>query len=220
MAGKVFSGARKRDKPGQNLDPNTPLSLREAPHPWVSRGGIKLAHALEHFALDVTGRIALDIGASTGGFTNVLLARAAARVYAVDVGYGQLADKLRHDDRVIVMERTNARHLTSQHVPEPVDIIVCDASFIGLRTVLSAALALAAPGAFLVALIKPQFEAGKGRVGKGGIVRDSGLHAEICDAMTAWLEQQLGWQLLGICPSPITGVGGNKEFFLAGRYTG
>ena len=220
MAGKVFSGARKLEKPGQKLDPNTPLSLLETPHPWVSRGGIKLAHALEHFALDVTGRIALDIGASTGGFTNVLLARAAARVYAVDVGYGQLADKLRHDDRVIVMERTNARQLTSQHVPEPVDIIVCDASFIGLRTVLPAALALAAPGAFLVALIKPQFEAGKGRVGKGGIVRDSGLHAEICDAMTAWLEQQLGWQLLGICPSPITGVGGNKEFFLAGRYTG
>ena len=220
MAGKVFSGTRKLEKPGRKLDPNTPLSLREAPHPWVSRGGIKLAHALEHFALDVTGRIALDIGASTGGFTNVLLARAAARVYAVDVGYGQLADKLRHDDRVIVMERTNARQLTSQHVPEPVDIIVCDASFIGLRTVLPAALALAAPGAFLVALIKPQFEAGKGRVGKGGIVRDSGLHAEICDAMTAWLEQQLGWQLLGICPSPITGVGGNKEFFLAGCYTG
>ncbi len=220
MAGKVFSGARKLEKPGQKLDPNTPLSLLETPHPWVSRGGIKLAHALEHFALDVTGRIALDIGASTGGFTNVLLARAAARVYAVDVGYGQLADKLRHDDRVIVMERTNARQLTSQHVPEPVDIIVCDASFIGLRTVLPAALALAAPGAFLVALIKPQFEAGKGRVGKGGIVRDSGLHAEICDAMTAWLEQQLGWQLLGICPSPITGVGGNKEFFLAGCYTG
>ena len=220
MAGKVFSGARKLEKPGQKLDPNTPLSLLETPHPWVSRGGIKLAHALEHFALDVTGRIALDIGASTGGFTNVLLARAAARVYAVDVGYGQLADKLRHDDRVIVMERTNARQLTSQHVPEPVDIIVCDASFIGLRTVLPAALALAAPGAFLVALIKPQFEAGKGRVGKGGIVRDSGLHAEICDAMTAWLEQQLGWQLLGICPSPITGIGGNKEFFLAGRYTG
>jgi 23S rRNA (cytidine1920-2'-O)/16S rRNA (cytidine1409-2'-O)-methyltransferase len=220
MAGKVFSGTRKLEKPGQKLDPNTPLSLLETPHPWVSRGGIKLAHALEHFALDVTGRIALDIGASTGGFTNVLLARAAARVYAVDVGYGQLADKLRHDDRVIVMERTNARQLTSQHVPEPVDIIVCDASFIGLRTVLPAALALAAPGAFLVALIKPQFEAGKGRVGKGGIVRDSGLHAEICDAMTAWLEQQLGWQLLGICPSPITGVGGNKEFFLAGCYTG
>ena len=220
MAGKVFSGTRKLEKPGQKLDPNTPLSLREALHPWVSRGGIKLAHALERFALDVTGRAALDIGASTGGFTNVLLFRVAARVYAVDVGYGQLADKLRRDDRVIVMERTNARQLTSEHIPEPVDVIVCDASFIGLRTVLPAALALAAPGAFLVALIKPQFEAGKGRVGKGGIVRDPALHAEICDSMAAWLEQQPGWQLLGICPSPVTGAEGNKEFFLAGRYTG
>jgi len=220
MAGKVFSGTCKLEKPGQKLDPNTPLNLHEAPHPWVSRGGIKLAYALEHFALDVTGRTALDIGASTGGFTNVLLVRIAARVYAVDVGYGQLADKLRRDDRVIVMERTNARQLTSEHIPEPVDVIVCDASFIGLRTVLPAALALAAPGAFLVALIKPQFEAGKGRVGKGGIVRDPALHAEICDSMAAWLEQQPGWQLLGICPSPVTGAEGNKEFFLAGRYTG
>ena len=217
MAGKVFSGTRKLEKPGQKLDPDTPLSLREAPHPWVSRGGIKLAHALDHFALDVTGRTALDIGASTGGFTDVLLARGVARVYAVDVGYGQLADKLRRDDRVIVLERTNARQLTSGLVPEPVDVITCDTSFIGLRTVLPAGLALAAPGAFLVALIKPQFEAGKGRVGKGGIVRDPALHAEICDTMAAWLEQQPGWQLLGICPSPITGAEGNKEFLLAGR---
>jgi len=219
MAGKVFSGTRKLEKPGQKLDPNTPLSLREALHPWVSRGGIKLAHALERFALDVTGRAALDIGASTGGFTNVLLVQAAARVYAVDVGYGQLADKLRRDERVIVMERTNARQLTSEHIPEPIDVIVCDASFIGLRTVLPAALALAAPGAFLVALIKPQFEVGKGRVGKAGIVRDPALHTEICDAMATWLEKQPGWQLLGICPSPITGAEGNKEFLLAGRYT-
>ena len=218
MAGKVFSGTRKLEKPGQKLDPDTPLSLRQAPHPWVSRGGIKLAHALEHFALDATGRTALDVGASTGGFTDVLLAQGAARVYAVDVGYGQLADKLRRDDRVIVLERFNARQLTSEQVPEPVDAIVCDASFIGLRTVLPAALALAAPGAFLIALIKPQFEAGKGRVGKGGIVRDPDIHAEICDTMAAWLEQQPGWQLIGICPSPITGAEGNKEFLLAGRF--
>lgn len=220
MAGKVFSGTRKLEKPGQKLDPDTPLSLREAPHPWVSRGGIKLAHALEHFALDVTGRTALDIGASTGGFTDVLLARGAAQVYAVDVGYGQLADKLRRDNRVIVLERLNARYLTSEHVPEPVDAVVCDASFIGLRTVLPAALALAAPGAFLVALIKPQFEAGKERVGKGGIVRDPEIHCEICATMSAWLEELPGWQLLGICPSPITGAEGNKEFLLAGRFAG
>ncbi len=219
MAGKVFSGTRKLEKPGQKLDPDTPLTLREAPHPWVSRGGIKLAHGLEHFALDPTGLIALDIGASTGGFTDVLLSRGVARVYAVDVGYGQLADKLRRDDSVIVLERLNARQLTIEQVPEPIDAIVCDASFIGLRTVLPAALALAAPGAFLVALIKPQFEAGKGRVGKGGIVRNPALHAEICDTIGAWLEELPGWQVLGICPSPITGAEGNREFLLAGRFT-
>ena len=172
MAGKVYSGERKLDKPGQKLAPDTPLTVREALHPWVSRGGIKLAHALEHFSLDANGVTAIDVGASTGGFTDVLLTKGAAKVFAVDVGYGQLADKLRRDERVIVLERTNARHLTSEQVPEPVGAVVCDASFIGLRTVLPAALALAAPGAFLVALIKPQFEAGPDRVGKGGVVRD------------------------------------------------
>ena len=186
----------------------------------MSRGGIKLAHALEHFALDATGWKALDVGASTGGFTDVLLARGATRVYAVDVGYGQLADKLRRDDRVIVLERFNARQLTSEQVPEPIDAIVCDASFIGLRTVLPAALALAAPGAFLVALIKPQFEAGKGRVGKGGIVRDPDIHAEVCDLLQDWLASQPGWRVIGIRPSPITGAEGNKEFLLAGRFAG
>ena len=220
MAGKVYSGTRKLDKPGVKLDGDTPLTVREAPHPWVSRGGIKLAHALDHFALDPAGLTALDIGASTGGFTDVLLARAAARVYAVDVGYGQLADKLRRDARVIVLERTNARHLGPAQVPETVGAIVCDASFIGLRTVLPAGLALAAPGAFLVALIKPQFEAGKERVGKGGIVRDPAIHAEICDTMSAWLAAQPGWHVLGISESPITGAEGNKEFLLAGRCAG
>ena len=217
MAGKVYSGARKLDKPGHKLDADTPLSVREPPHPWVSRGGVKLAHALAHFELDATGRTALDIGASTGGFTDVLLARGAARVYAVDVGYGQLADKLRRDDRVMVLERTNARQLGPAQVPQAVGAVVCDVSFIGLRTVLPAALALAAPGAFLVALIKPQFEAGRARVGKGGIVRDAAVHAEICETMGAWLEAQPGWRVLGICESPITGAAGNKEFLLAGR---
>ena len=219
MAGKVFSGERKLEKPGQKLNPDTPLSVREAPHPWVSRGGIKLAHGLKHFALDVAGRTAADIGASTGGFTDVLLANGAARVYAVDVGYGQLADKLRRDARVIVLERTNARHLTRDLIPEPPGAIVCDASFIGLSTVLPGALALAAPGAFLVALIKPQFEAGKERVGKGGIVRDPAIHAEICETISAWLDAQAGWQVLGVCESPITGAEGNKEFLIAGRHT-
>ena len=219
MAGKVYSGERKLEKPGHKLSPDTPLRLREAPHPWVSRGGIKLAHALEHFQLDVSGLTALDIGASTGGFTAVLLARGAVRVYAVDVGYGQLADKLRRDACVVVQERTNARHLTRDQIPEPLDAIVCDASFIGLRTVLPAALSLAVPGAFLVALIKPQFEAGKERVGKGGIVRDPAIHREICDTISAWLDAQTGWHVLGICESPITGAEGNREFLLAGRFS-
>jgi len=217
MAGKVYSGERKLDKPGTKLDPETPLSLREAPHPWVSRGGIKLAHGLDHFALDPEGRTALDVGASTGGFSDVLLQRGAAKVYAVDVGYGQLADKLRNDARVIVLERTNARHLTREQVPEPAGAIVCDASFIGLKTVLPAALAFAAPGAFLLALIKPQFEAGPERVGKGGIVRDPAVHAEVCEEIREWLANQPGWQVLGICESPITGAEGNKEFLIAGK---
>ena len=219
MAGKVFSGEHKLEKPGQKLDADTQLSVRQALHPWVSRGGVKLAHALAHFKLDAQGLTALDVGASTGGFTDVLLANGAARIYAVDVGYGQLADKLRRDVRVIVLERTNARHLTREQIPEPVDAIVCDTSFIGLRTVLPAALALAAPGAFLTALIKPQFEAGKERVGKGGIVRDPEIHREICATIGEWLDSLSGWQVLGICDSPITGAEGNKEFLIAGRFT-
>ena len=219
MAGKVFSGEHKLEKPGQKLDADTPLSVRQALHPWVSRGGVKLAHALAHFKLDAQGLTALDVGASTGGFTDVLLANGAARIYAVDVGYGQLADKLRRDVRVIVLERTNARHLTREQIPEPVDVIVCDTSFIGLRTVLPAVLALAAPGAFLTALIKPQFEAGKERVGKGGIVRDPEIHREICATIGEWLDGLSGWQVLGICDSPITGAEGNKEFLIAGRFT-
>jgi 23S rRNA (cytidine1920-2'-O)/16S rRNA (cytidine1409-2'-O)-methyltransferase len=215
MAGKVYSGERKLDKPGHKIDPDTPLILREAPHPWVSRGGLKLAHGLDRFALDPTGRTALDIGASTGGFTDVLLTKGAAKVYAVDVGYGQLAEKLRQDGRVVVLERTNARDLTPDVVPEPIGAVVCDASFIGLKTVLPAPLALAAPGAFLVALIKPQFEAGRARVGKGGIVRDPAVHAEVCDEIESWLASQPGWQVLGICASPITGAEGNKEFLIA-----
>tara|TARA_Y100000588_G_scaffold222046_1_gene235943 strand:+ start:515 stop:1177 length:663 start_codon:yes stop_codon:yes gene_type:complete len=216
MAGKVYSGERRLDKPGTKLYLDTPLSLREAPHPWVSRGGIKLSHGLDHFSLNPKGVTAIDIGASTGGFTDVLLAKGAARVYAVDVGYGQLADKVRRDARVIVLERTNARYLTREQVPKPIDAVVCDASFISLRTVLPAALALAAPGAFLLALIKPQFEAGRARVSKGGIVRESEVHAEVCVVVRDWLARQMGWQVLGITESPITGSEGNKEFLIAG----
>jgi 23S rRNA (cytidine1920-2'-O)/16S rRNA (cytidine1409-2'-O)-methyltransferase len=213
LAGAVWSGDKKLDKAGTSVSDDLAIELRGRDHPWVSRGGIKLAHALEHFKLDVTGAVALDIGASTGGFTDVLLSQGAARVYAVDVGHGQLAWKLRQDPRVVVLERVNARHLTATEVPEPVDIVVCDASFIGLETVLPAALALAKPHAKLVALIKPQFEVGKERVGKRGVVRDPALHREVCERIAAWLEG-IGWKVEGISESPIQGPEGNIEFLI------
>jgi len=214
IAGAVWSGERRLDKPGATIAEDQPLELRGRDHPWVSRGGVKLAHALDHFAIDPAGAVALDIGASTGGFTDVLLSRGARRVYAVDVGHGQLAWKLRQDPRVVVRERCNARHLTTAEVPEPPDLIVCDASFIGLETVLPAALALAAPGARLVALIKPQFEVGAARVGKGGVVRDPAMHREVCERIAAWLERRPGWHVTGIVESPIRGPEGNVEFLI------
>jgi 23S rRNA (cytidine1920-2'-O)/16S rRNA (cytidine1409-2'-O)-methyltransferase len=217
-AGRVFVGERRVDKPGDTLAADSALDLRGLDHPWVSRGGIKLAHGLDAFGLDPAGRVALDIGASTGGFTDVLLQKGATKVYAVDVGYGQLDWKLRNDDRVVVLEKTNARALTAEQVPEPVDAIVCDASFIGLRTVLPAALALAAPGAWLIALIKPQFEAGRDQVGKGGVVRDPVVHDAVCEEIRTWLSGLPGWTVLGIAESPITGPKGNKEFLIAARF--
>ncbi|KAA5606244.1 TlyA family RNA methyltransferase [Roseospira marina] len=219
MAGLVFTETRRLDKPGQRVRPDMPLTLKGQDHPWVSRGGLKLVAGLDAFGLDPTGCIGLDVGASTGGFTDVLLSRGAARVYAVDVGYGQLAHKLRTDDRVVVLERTNARHLTAEQIPEPVDLVVCDASFIGLRTVLPAALDRVRDGGALVALIKPQFEVGKERVGKGGVVRDPALHAEVCDTIAAWLTERPGWTVLGVTESPITGPEGNVEFLIGGRRT-
>ena len=215
MAGVVFSGESRIDKPGQPIADDAALTLRGQDHPWVSRGGLKLEKALDHFAIDPTGLVCLDLGASTGGFTDVLLARGAARVYAVDVGHGQLAWRLRNDPRVVVLERTNARYLTRAEVPEPVDLVVCDASFIGLETLLPAPLALTASGARLVALIKPQFEVGKGRVGKGGVVRDPVLHAEVCRRIERWLAAQPGWRVQGLTESPILGPEGNKEFLIA-----
>jgi len=187
------------------------------PHPYVSRGGVKLAHGLDHFAIDPADAVALDIGASTGGFTDVLLQRGARRVYAVDVGHGQLDWRLRQDERVIVRERCNARYLTRAEIPDPLDLVVCDASFISLKTVLPAALDLARPGAALVALVKPQFEVGKGRVGKGGVVRDPALHNEVCADIAAWLGDRPGWRVLGLTESPIRGPEGNVEFLIAGR---
>jgi len=219
LAGLVFSGERRLEKPGTPLAEDIAIELRGQTHPYVSRGGLKLAHALDHFALDPAGLVGLDVGASTGGFTDVLLQRGAARVYAVDVGHGQLAWKLRSDPRVVVLERFNVRNLTAHQVPEPPGAVVCDVSFIGLQTALPAALALAAPGAFLVALIKPQFEVGKGQVGKGGIVRDPALHEAVCRRIESWLGQLPGWQVLGIVPSPISGADGNIEFLIAARKT-
>lgn len=220
MAGLVFSGERRMEKAGQGVAPDAPLEVRGQPHPYVSRGGLKLARALDHFTIPVAGRIALDVGASTGGFTDCLLQRGAAKVYAVDAGTNQLAWKLRSDSRVVSMEKTNIRDVTRAEIPEPIDLIVCDASFIGLRTALPAALALAAPGAHLAALIKPQFEVGKGRVGKGGIVREPELHDEVCATISAWLVEQSGWTVLGVTESPIEGAEGNKEFLIAGLFSG
>ena len=216
LAGKVFAGERRLDKAGTAVAEDQPLEVRGEDHPWVSRGGVKLAHALDAFAIDPAGVVALDVGASTGGFTDVLLARGAARVYAVDVGHGQLAWKLRGDPRVVVLEKTNARHLTAREVPEPVGLVVCDASFIGLETVLPAPLALAAAGARLVALIKPQFEVGTARIGTGGVVRDEALHREVCDRIAAWLPTR-GWTVTGLTESPIRGPEGNREFLIAAR---
>jgi 23S rRNA (cytidine1920-2'-O)/16S rRNA (cytidine1409-2'-O)-methyltransferase len=215
LAGKVFAGERRVEKPGQTVADDAPLVVRGETHPWVSRGGLKLDHALSHFALSPAGRVCLDIGASTGGFTDVLLAHGAARVHAVDVGHGQLAWKLRNDPRVVVHERVNARYLERTTIGETAGALACDASFIGLRTILSAPLALCAPGAWAVALVKPQFEAGPEAVGKGGVVRDPVVHEAVCTAIRSWWSALPGWRVLGLTESPVTGSEGNREFLLA-----
>jgi len=214
MAGLVFSGTARVGKAGDLIADDKDLVLKGQEHPWVSRGGVKLAHGLAHFGFDPSGRVGLDVGASTGGFTDVLLTQGATRVYAVDVGHGQLAWKLRSDARVAVLEKTNARHLTAALIPEPVGALVCDASFIGLQIVLPAAMALCAPGAFAVALIKPQFEAGPEHVGKGGVVRDAAVHAQVCEKIVNWWAGLPGWEVRGVERSPITGPEGNVEFLI------
>jgi len=217
LAGAVMRGPdRKVEKPGELVDDSIELSLRGDPLPYVSRGGLKLAAALDAFGVDPTGRTCLDVGASTGGFTDCLLQRGARRVYAVDVGYGQLAWKLRQDPRVVVLERVNIRNLDPALVPEPCELVVIDASFISLGIVVPASLRFAAPGATLVALVKPQFEVGPKDVGKGGIVRDPVAReralAEVRDSCA-----KLGLGGLESIDSPILGAKGNHEYLLRAR---
>ena len=216
MAGLVYTDTLRIDKAGQMLAADAPLALKGQDHPWVSRGGLKLVEGLDRFGIDPAGLVCLDVGASTGGFTDVLLSRGAAKVFAVDVGTNQLAWKLRADPRVIALERINARHLTAAEITEPVDMIVCDASFIGLAKVLERPLEFARAGARLVALIKPQFEAGRDEVGARGVVRDAAVHARVCDEAAAWVASR-GWAVEGVTESPITGPEGNREFLLAAR---
>jgi len=219
MAGLVFVGETKIAKPGQPVAEDAAIDVRGRDHPWVSRGGIKLAHAIEHFRLDPSGATAMDIGSSTGGFTDVLLSKGTERVFAVDSGTNQLAWKLRQDPRVTVLEQTSARLLTPELIDAPCGWVVCDASFISLSKVLDVPLRLAAPHCRLVALIKPQFEVGKGEVGKGGVVRDAALHERVCAEVREWLESLDGdlggWRVDGIVPSPITGPEGNVEFLIS-----
>ena len=214
LAGLAFVGDRKIDKAGQQVADDADISVKGRDHPWVSRGGIKLDHALTHLDWDVTGAVAIDVGSSTGGFTDVLLSRGVARVYAVDSGTNQLAWKLRQDERVIVHEQTSARILTPAHIPEPIDLIVCDASFIALAKVLPVPMSFAKTGARIVALIKPQFEAERHEVGKKGVVRDAAVHQRVCAEVQDWLTGA-GWDLVDLVESPITGPEGNIEFLIA-----
>lgn len=211
MAGRVSSDGSRLTKPGHAIDPEAALDVRQPESVYVSRGGLKLVHALDQFAIAVRDCIAIDVGASTGGFTDVLLRRGARRVYAVDVGYGQLAWALRQDERVVVMERTNIRHLAQ--LPLAPTLAVIDVSFISLGKVVPALNHLLAATSQIVALVKPQFEAGRGQVGKGGVVRDRAVHATVLEQVTTMAVAE-GWQVGGIGVSPIRGPAGNREFLL------
>jgi 23S rRNA (cytidine1920-2'-O)/16S rRNA (cytidine1409-2'-O)-methyltransferase len=207
-------------KPGMEVGADQVLALLPGAELGVSRGAAKLTAALEHFGFSPEGRIALDVGASTGGFTQVLLARGAEKVYAVDVGHDQLHASLRAEPRVVSLEGCDARELSRALIPEPVGAIAADVSFISLTKVLAPVLALAAPGAWLVALIKPQFEAGRAAIGKGGIVREAAARAAAVDQVTAWLAARKGWHLAGVIPSPIKGGSGNEEYLLGATHDG
>lgn len=214
-AGHVRVGGRIVTKPADNVGDGDKIELIALEHPYVSRAALKLLHALDHFGLDPKGRSCLDLGASTGGFTQILLEHGADFVVAIDVGHGQLADEIASDPRVRAIEGLNAKDITRELVPGRIDFIVADLSFISLAKALPPALALAEPGAVLVALIKPQFEAGPGNVGKGGIVKDSALHDRICDDIGRWLSDEMNWRVLGMIESPVQGGDGNREFLIA-----
>ena len=214
MAGTVFVNQKRIDKPGQQIAKEFEIDVKGKIHPWVSRGVIKLEKAILEYNLDCNSVIALDIGASTGGFTDVLLTKGAKKVYAVDVGYGQLDWKLRQDERVIVSEKTNARFLTDKIIKETLDVIVCDASFISLKKILPSSLQFLKKNGWLAALIKPQFEVGKGLVGKGGVVRDPNLHEEVTNDIKGWITSEMKMNLIGVVESPILGPSGNKEFVI------
>lgn len=213
LAGEVLDGDRPVEKAGDLVAPDAPLRLRHAPMPYVSRGGVKLAHGLATFAVEVSGRVAVDVGASTGGFTDCLLQAGAARVYCIDVGYGQLDAKIANDPRVVVLDRTNIRSAPPDLLPEKGDLAVIDVSFISLALVLPALPPLLRPGAPVIALVKPQFEVGRARIGKGGIVRDEVARADAL-ATTGETACKLGYQVVGETTSPITGGKGNVEFLL------
>ncbi len=214
LAARVRVDGQPVTKAGRMVSRESVIEIAGEGLRYVSRGGLKLEHALDHFAIDVSGLVALDVGASTGGFTDCLLQRGARRVYAVDVGYGQLDWKLRRDDRVVVIERANIRYLEPERLPEPVDVATVDTSFISLRLVIPRVTAFLRPQGRLVCLIKPQFEAGRGRVGKGGVVRDPAVHDAVCRDVAAFAGQ-CGLRVLGITPSPIRGPKGNREFLMA-----
>ena len=217
MTGNIFVDNKRVEKSGQQVSQNSKIEIKGKTYPWVSRGGVKLNKAILEFSLDCNSIVALDIGASTGGFTDVLLVNGASKIYAVDVGYGQLDWKLRQDERVIVKEKINARYLTDEIIKDPLDALVCDASFISLKKVLPSGLALLKSKGWLVALIKPQFEVGKGLVGKGGVVRDSTLHETVVNDIKKWIEFETKMNVLGVIESPILGPSGNKEFLIAAK---